>query len=57
MGLTRIRLQPAIYFCLHRGSLPKNAEGGQPRIQGEIVPKNFGKNYMSCKIAQRRDVV
>jgi len=24
-------------------SLPKNAEGSQPRIQGEIAPKNFGK--------------
>jgi hypothetical protein len=37
-------------LSLHRDSLPKNADGGQPRIQGEIVPKNFGKNYMSDKI-------
>jgi hypothetical protein len=30
--------------------LQKNAEGGQPRIQGEIVPKIWVKNYMSDKI-------
>ena len=32
--LTRIRLQSAIYFRLHRGSLPENTEGGQPRFAG-----------------------
>jgi hypothetical protein len=28
-GLTRIRLQCAIYFCLHRGSLPENTAVGK----------------------------
>ena len=29
MGLTRTRLQLAIYFCLHRGSLPENTASWQ----------------------------
>src|ERR1041384_1885470 len=28
--LTRIRLQRAIYFCLHGGGVPENISGGQP---------------------------
>src|SRR5436190_24010620 len=34
-GLTRIRLQLAIYFCLHRGSLPENTAGRQALFQGD----------------------
>src|SRR5580765_3979471 len=32
-GLTGIRRQRAIYFCLHRGSLPENTTGRQPRFR------------------------
>jgi len=32
-GLTRIRLQLAIYFCLHRGSLPENTARWQESFQ------------------------
>ena len=32
IGLTRIRRQAAICFCLHRGSLPQNTVGRQPRF-------------------------
>jgi hypothetical protein len=34
-GLTRIRLQPAIYFFLHRGSLPENTARRQALFQGD----------------------
>jgi hypothetical protein len=43
--LSRIRLQPAIYFCLHRGSLPKNTAGRQPR---------FGLPHSNFTDAQRK---
>ena len=33
--LTRIRLQRAIYFCLHRGSFPENNAERQPQFQGQ----------------------
>src|SRR4030095_15317642 len=49
-GLTRIRLQAAIYFCLHRGSLQENMARGQPRFRGKPRPKNSVKNYMSAKV-------
>src|SRR5262249_3126983 len=42
-GLTRIRPQLAIYFCLHRGSVPENTAGGQPRFRGEIDVRKFRK--------------
>src|SRR5438132_12740908 len=45
--LTRIRLQLAIYFCLHRGSLPENTAGRQPRFGAKPRPKISVKNYMS----------
>jgi hypothetical protein len=38
-GLTRIRLQHAIYFCLHRGSLPENTAGDQPGFREKLVLK------------------
>src|SRR5204863_422093 len=41
--LTRIRLQRAIHFCLHRGSLPENTPGRQPRFAAKPEPKNFRK--------------
>src|SRR5437899_12347199 len=48
IGLTRIRLQPAIHFCLHRGSLPENTAGRQPRSGAKPTLKNFRKKlYMS----------
>src|SRR5437763_2922071 len=32
------------YFCLHRGSLPENTAGVQPRFRGTIpCPKTFRK--------------
>src|SRR5438874_2508955 len=43
ISLTRIRLQRAIYFCLHRDSLPENTAGGQPRFGAKPAPKNFCK--------------
>src|SRR5438093_13479740 len=54
MSLTRIRLQLAIYFCLHRGSLPENTARRQPRFPGQTPrPKNPEK-YMSHKTASCR---
>ena len=51
-GLTRIRLQPAIYFCLHRGSLPENTAGRQPRLGAKNPrPQDFVKNCISAKPA------
>ena|SRR5207248_7481976 len=49
--LCRIGWQFVIYFCLHRGSLPENTAGRQPRL-GAKNPrrKNFVRNYMSAKI-------
>jgi hypothetical protein len=41
--LTRIRLQSAIYFCLHRGSLPENTAGRQTRFGAKPALKNFRK--------------
>ena len=38
MRLTRIRLQSAIYFRLHRGSLLENTAGGQPRFRRALSP-------------------
>src|SRR5206468_1508335 len=32
------RLLPAIYFCLHRGSLPENAASLQPQFSAGIMP-------------------
>src|SRR6266478_5751915 len=32
-GLTRIRLQLATYFCLHRGSFTESTATGQPRLR------------------------
>src|SRR5438034_2163586 len=49
-SLTRIRLQPAIYFCLHRGSLPENAADGNLFLRQDQHPKISIKNYMSGKI-------
>ena len=47
-GLNRIRLQLAIYSCLHSGSLPENTAGDQPQILGpKTALKKFRKNYMS----------
>lgn len=43
-GLTRNRLQPAIYFRLHTGSLPENTGERQPRFSGTIpCPNKFRK--------------
>jgi hypothetical protein len=48
IGLTRIRLQLAIYFCLHGGSLPEKAAGRQRNSGATAVPKNFRKKlYVS----------
>ena len=41
--LTRIRLQRAMYFCLHRGSLSEDAAGGQLRFRSKIAGKEFHK--------------
>ena len=50
--LTRIRLQRAIYFCLHRGSLPENTAGRQPRFRGKTCAQNFRKKlYVRRKSA------
>lgn len=51
-ALTRNRLQRAIYFCLHRGSLPEtlqqvNRDSGAK----SPAPTNSVKKYMSDKIA------
>jgi len=53
--LTRIRVQLAIYFCLHRGSLPENSAERQPRVRGgKTLLKNSVENYMSDKIDEGR---
>lgn len=50
LRLTRIRLQPALYLCLHRGSLPENTAGRQPRFRGKTQAlQNSVKNLMSYK--------
>jgi hypothetical protein len=36
MGLTRIRLQLAIYFCLHRGNIREKAAREQARKTGVL---------------------
>ena len=41
--LTRIRLQTAIYFCLHRWSLPGNTEQRQRQFRGKTCAQNFRK--------------
>jgi len=53
--LTRIRLQRAIYFCLHRGSLSKNTARGQSRFRRALspAPKSPAKNYMPAKTCAR----
>ena len=53
MHLTRIRLQSAIYFRLHAGSLPENTAGRQSRFGANSPPKFSVKNYMSRKIGRR----
>ena len=51
-GLTRIRLQLATYFCLHRGSFTASTARRQPRFRRNLPhPKISVKNYMSDKIA------
>jgi hypothetical protein len=52
--LTRIRLQPAISFCLHRGSLPENTTQRQPRFRSNPCAKISGKNLY---VTQNRAVV
>ena len=47
MHLTKIRLQSAIYFCLHAGSLPENTAGRQSRFGAKPAPKDFRKKLMS----------
>src|SRR6476646_1916993 len=43
--LTRIRLQCAIYFCLHRRSLRENITPGQPRFRAQSpAQENSVKN-------------
>jgi len=32
-----------MYFCLHRGSLPEDAAGGQLRFRSKIAGKEFHK--------------
>src|SRR5438874_6191089 len=54
--LTRIRVQLAIYFCLHRGSLPEHTAGGQSRFRANPPPQKFRKNYVSAKTAPRYNV-
>ena len=49
LGLNRIRLQLAIYFCLYRRSLPENTAGGRTRFQGEILAQKFRKKTI-CRI-------
>ena len=51
--LTRITLQPAIYFCVYGDNLPENAAARQPRFWIKTAPKNSVKNYMSDKIGCR----
>jgi hypothetical protein len=47
---TRIRLQLAIYFCLHRGSLPENTARRQPRFRGQKpIPDKISEKYI-CQI-------
>jgi len=41
MHLTRIRLQSAIYFCLHAGSLPENTARRQPQFEAKLAAKIF----------------
>src|SRR4029077_3753333 len=36
-GLTRIRLQLATYFCLHRGSFTESTATGQPRLRDKTI--------------------
>ena len=49
--LSRIGWQFVIYFCLHRGTLPENTAGRQPRLGAKNPrPKNFVENYMSGRI-------
>ena len=40
-GLNRIRLQPAIHFCLHRGSLSEKTTRRQPRFRRKTPPLKF----------------
>jgi hypothetical protein len=42
-SLTRIRLQLAIHFCLHRGSLPENSAGRQPRFRRKTPALKFSR--------------
>ena len=47
--LTRIRLQLAIYFCLHEGSLPKTLH----RALHELA--DFGQLGISCREAKNEE--
>ena len=49
MVLTRIRLQPAIYFCLHAGSLRENTAGRQPRFLSKPRAGDFRKKTI-CQL-------
>jgi hypothetical protein len=42
-GLNRIRLRPAIYFCLPRDRLLEKTAGGQPRFGSKAVHRKFLK--------------
>src|SRR5438477_6930361 len=44
---TRIRLQLAIYFCLHRGSLPEKHRSTSTPNWAKPALTNSVKNYMS----------
>ena len=55
MGLTRIRLQLAIYFCLHRGNIREKAAREQARKTGvlRLVKRGTAANQgVPCEPAE-----
>ena len=51
-SLTRIGRHRAIYFCLHRGSLPENIATGQPRLRDKACGLKIAKKTM-CQTKSR----
>jgi hypothetical protein len=47
LGLTRIRLERAIHFCLDRGNLAEHTAGRQPRFVGDTGAQISEKLYVT----------
>ena len=48
--LTRIRQHLAIYFCLHRGSLPEDTAKRQPQFRDNTRPEFLRKTICQLKL-------